>query len=67
MEELLKQYDLVFDKTGHIKFCTREVCIKLIELCEKQFPNAGVDFGNKGNGFLNIENIKKYVNRNYDC
>lgn len=65
MEELIQQYDKVFDKNGHIKFCGRDVCVRLIQLCEKQFPDAEVSFGNKGNGFLNVENIKKYVNRQY--
>ena len=61
MEKLLEQYDKVFDTNGHIKFCGRDTCVELIKLCEKKFP--GVDFGNKGNGFLNVENIKKYVKR----
>lgn len=66
MEKLLEQYDKVFDKNGHLNFCSKAVCVRLIELCEEQFPEAGVDFGNKGNGFLNVENIKKFVNRQYD-
>lgn len=65
MEELIKQYDYIFDKTGRIIFRSKKDCVKLIELCEKQFPDAGVDFGNKSNGFLNVENIKKFVNRQY--
>jgi len=66
MEELIKQYDEVFDKSGRIKFCGRDVCVKLILLCEREFPDAGVEFGNKSNGFLNVENIKKFVNRQYN-
>lgn len=63
MEKLLEQYDKIFDKNGHMNFCSKNECVKLIELCEKQFPD--VDFGNKGNGFLNVANIKQYVNRQY--
>ena len=54
MEELIKQYDYIFDKTGRIIFRSKKDCVKLIELCEKQFPDAEVDFGNKSNGFLNL-------------
>jgi len=58
MSKLVEQYNKVFDPSGRILFCGRDECIKLIELFEEQFP--GVDFGNKGNGFLNVKNIKEY-------
>lgn len=58
MEKLKKLYDEVFDKNGMIRFCGRDKCIALILAMEAQFPD--VDFGNKGNGFLNIKNIQEY-------
>ena len=58
MEELTKLYHEVFNEDGSIQFCGREKCIALILAMEKQFE--GVDFGNKGNGFLNIKNIQEY-------
>ena len=58
MEELKKLYNEVFDTNGKIRFCGRDKCVALILAMEKQFE--GVDFGNKGNGFLNIKNIQEY-------
>jgi len=58
MEKLIEQYNKVFDPTGRILFCSKEECVKLIEMFEEKFPD--VDFGNKGNGFLNANNLKEY-------
>lgn len=52
-------YDKVFNADGSIKLCGRETCKNLIDACSKEYPN--VDFGNN-NGFMNIANIKRYVN-----
>lgn len=58
MEKLKKLYDEVFYENGMIRFCGRDKCIALILAMEEKFPD--VDFGNKGNGFLNINNIQEY-------
>lgn len=52
-------YNVVFDKNGNVKACGREACKRLIDLCKKQWK--GVDFGNSETGYMNIENIKAYV------
>ena len=57
---MLKElYDKVFDSNGGIKPCGRDNCKKLIEACRIEFPE--VDFGNPSTGYMNVENIKKYV------
>lgn len=54
-----KSYKDVFDENGNIKLCGREACKKLIRLMQCRFPD--VDFGNAETGFMNTDNIKKYI------
>ena len=52
-------YDEVFDSNGNVKLCGREKCKKLIDACKNAYK--GVDFGDSETGYMNIDNIKKYV------
>ena len=61
MKAIMEQYNKVFDANGNVKTCTREQCIKLIEMLEEKFPNE--DFGNDKTGFMDTERIKELVNR----
>lgn len=60
MKAIMEQYNKVFDADGNVKTCTREQCIKLIEMLEEKFPSE--DFGNDKTGFMDTERIKKLVN-----
>ena len=59
MNAILEQYSKVFDQDGNVKACTREECIKLIEMLEKKFPNE--EFGNDKTGFMDTEHINALI------
>ena len=59
-EKILNQYNKVFIDEKVIA-CGRNECIKLIELLNLKYSD--VDFGNSQTGFLNIDNIKKYIEK----
>lgn len=56
IQELFKE---VFDEKKNVKNYGSAKCIELIIACENKWPR--VDFGNHKNGWMNIENILKYV------
>lgn len=56
-ENLLKQYDIVFDNDGNIKACGRIECRNLIRMCENYTGSLG-KYGNAETGFMNVEEIK---------
>lgn len=52
---------IIFDKDWNVLSCGRENCKELIMLLEEAYPD--VDFGNAETGFMNIENIKLYLEK----
>lgn len=54
MEE---KYKKVFDNSGNVKNCGRDVCKELIVACMERWP--GIDFGDVESGMMNVENIQK--------
>jgi hypothetical protein len=60
IDKLLTQYAKVFNSDNSQKLCGREECKKLICLCEEYSGQQNV-FGNKENGIMLIDNIKKLV------
>lgn len=58
-QNIVLQYSKVFNSNGTVKQCGRNECICLIEMLSKEQPN--VNFGNPLTGFMNIEEIKNYM------
>lgn len=58
-KEIIEAYKKVFDEDGNVQLCGREKCKNLIRILKQQIPE--VNFGDEETGFMNIENIKKYV------
>lgn len=52
----MKAYQMVFNERGETRNCGRNACIRLIKMCQELDPET--DYGNEGNGYMNIENIK---------
>lgn len=63
MKELLEKYNQVFDEKGEVKLCGRDKCKLLILECEK-YDNLNLIYGNSETGMMNIDNIKKLINKN---
>jgi len=70
-EEFLQLFEAVFDKTGNIKPCGRDVCAKLIRLAE-QLDSSSVyiphyfgysDPNNPNYGYMNVSRIKTLHDR----
>lgn len=64
MEKINKLYKEVFAPNGDVKCCGRYKCMDLIEACllyYKNNYNEIIDFGNLKTGFMNIQNIQKFV------
>lgn len=59
-KELMEAYNKVFNEHGEVRPCGRQVCIDLINACEKFGPDC-ICFGNNETGQMNIESIKNYV------
>lgn len=62
--DFLECYSKVFAPNGEIKECGRDVCINLILKCLK-LDESGVDYGNVGTGFLNIDAVKQLVAKKF--
>lgn len=60
-EKLTKAYESVFDTQGNVRVCGRKACITLIEECEKK--DSYTYFGNKENGRMDIEAIKRFYEK----
>lgn len=60
-KKLIEAYEKVFDTQGKIKPCGRDVCISLIEECEK--VEHQTYFGNHITGIMDIDAIKQLVKR----
>jgi hypothetical protein len=63
MDAILMQYHKVFDEDGTVKNCTREECLKLIELLEDKFPEES--FGSMKTGFMETNKIKEMIAKAY--
>lgn len=61
IEEIKELYNKVFDENGHVTLCGRDTCKKLMIALNEIYET--VDFGDLETGFLNVENVKKYVNK----
>lgn len=57
VDDLKEQYFKVFDKcTGDIKLCGRDECKKLMDICNKIYPDK--TFGDTNTGHMDIDAIK---------
>lgn len=61
IDEIMNLYNQVFDENGHITLCGRDICKKLMIALNDIYEM--IDFGDLETGFLNVENVKKYVNK----
>lgn len=59
-QEFLQAYDVVFDETGCIKPCGREMTQRLIQAALSIEPCG--EFGDLQTGYMNVESIKKIRN-----
>lgn len=59
VQNILKQYKVVFNDDGTVKNCGREECKKLIIMLNKTFLNK--KFGNEDTGFMNVSNINETI------
>lgn len=57
--EIIKLYKEIFDSEGNVRAVGREKCKKLISLLSE--ANKDIDFGNEETGFMNVENIKNFI------
>lgn len=60
MNDIKKLYVEVFDENGNVRLCGREKCKELIMVCQLKWPD--IDFGDITSGFMNVDNIKFFVN-----
>ena len=60
-EQLIAQYNIVFDEEGNVKACGRDACKELIRLCE-EYTGIKDKYGNFETGVMNIEEIKEFFN-----
>ena len=60
-EQLIAQYNIVFDEEGNIKACGRDACKKMISLCE-EYTGIKDKYGNPETGVMNVEEIKAFFN-----
>lgn len=63
LEAMVAQYNKVFDENGQVKACGRNECINLINMCKVEDPS--LDFGNPFTGMMNVENIRKFREKNF--
>ena len=61
IEEIKELYNKVFDENGNVTLCGRDASKKLMIALNEIYE--AVDFGDLETGFLNVENVKKYVNK----
>lgn len=53
-DKFTELYEQVFDETGNIKACGRDLCMQLIDYVEKTF---NIEVGREETGFINNKDL----------